>query len=189
MHSQQHLPRSHPCRAWRIELSGAKKRDSRANSRRIILLCALFFFLYRPAPTGAATLTSSGGWVAEIGSSDLLFGAGSDLKDGYSSPVAATTLEVSGCADQSEEWEIRIRFGDQIWDNHFSLAAKLTSKGTGEGVIIGGDTFQVITASDTIFLTGQGDQSGITVQYQLTGVSIQILPENYSTTVEFTITP
>ena len=169
---------------------GPKKGESRANGRRIFLLCALFLFFYRPAPTGAATLTSSGGWVAEIGASDLIFGAGSDLKDSYLSPIQATTLAVSGCADQSEEWQIMIKKVDQLWDStHFTLAVKLTSAGTGEDVIIGGDTFQIVTAGDTLFLIGQGDQSGITVQYQLTGVSIQIVPENYSTTVEFTITP
>lgn len=167
----------------------SKKGNFGANGGVLFLLGALLLFFHPESPVLAATLSSAGGWVEQIDSSDLTFGAGSDLADTYTSPVAATTLVVSGCVDQNEEWQIMIKRVDQLWDSHFVLAAKRTSVGTGDGIISGGETFQEVTASDQIFITGQGDRSGITIQYQLSGVSVQTLPNNYSTAVEFTITP
>lgn len=168
-----------------------KKGISGANGRVFFMLCALFLFFHPALPVRAATLSSAGSWVQNISSSDLTFGAGSDLTDTYTSANVTTTLEVSGCVDETEEWQISIKRVDQIWDSaKFVLAAQRTSEGTGAGTITGGDSsFQEVTTSDALFITGRGDRSGITIQYQLTGVSIQILPDNYSTAVEFTITP
>lgn len=175
---------------FRKRRTTSKNDKSGANGRVFFMLCALFLFFYPVSPVKAAILSSSGSWVENIGSSDLISGAGSDLTDTYTSPIAATTLEVSGCAEQTEEWQILIKRVDQIWDSgHFVLAVKRTSTGTGAGTITGGDSFQVVTTSDAFFLTGQGDRSGITIQYQLSGVSVQTLPDNYNTVVEFTITP
>lgn len=168
-----------------------KKGISGANGRVFFMLCALFLFFHPTPPVRAATLSSAGNWVQNISSSDLTFGAGSDLTDTYTSVTAATTLEVSECAGETEEWQISIKRVDQIWDGgRFVLAVKRTSVGVGAGTITGGDSsFQEVTTSDALFITGQGNRSGITIQYQLTGVSIQILPDNYSTVVEFTLTP
>lgn len=167
-----------------------KKGNHGANGRVLLMLCALFLFFHSVSSVKAAILSSSGSWVENIGSSDLIFGAGSDLTDTYTSPIAATTLEVSGCAEQTEEWQILIKRVDQIWDSgRFVLWVKRTSMGTGVGTVTGGDSFLEVKTSDAIFLTGQGDRSGITIQYQLSGVSVQTLPDNYNTVVEFTITP
>lgn len=159
------------------------------NSRSYLLVLA-FLLLFLPAPAEAATISSVGGWNQIINSSNLTSGAGSDLTDTYLSSTGATTLEVSGCVDETEEWQIWLKRVDQTWDSdRFVLSVKRTSDGTGDGIISGGDTFQVVSTADVLFFTGQGDRSGITIQYRLTGISIQVLPDNYSAAVEFTIMP
>lgn len=160
------------------------------NIRNLVGLLALFLLLEPLQPVSAATLSATGGWTQNINSSNLTFGAGSDLADTYLSAAAATTLTVSGCASDTEDWQILIKRIDNLWDSaHFVLSVKRTSVGTGAGIISGGDSFQVVGTTDALFITGQGNRSGITVQYQLTGMSIRTSPNNYSTVVEFTITP
>ncbi len=76
---------------------------------------------------------------------------------------------------------------DQGWDDRVLLSVRVTSEGTGEGSITYEDSFIPVTTGETNFFGGQGDRAGIAIQYQLQGVSLQIPPGNYSTSVEFTL--
>jgi len=166
-----------------------KRKKGDAFTKSIFLLGILLLFL-PPHPVEAATLSSTGDWNLTINSANLISGAGSDLTDTYESPAVTSTLEVSGCTDETEEWWIMVKRVDQIWDSgHFVLWVKRTSEGTGPGAVNGGEFLQEVTTDSAVFVSGQGNRSGITVQYQLTGISIKTTPNIYSAAVEFTIEP
>ncbi len=44
-----------------------------------------------------------------------------------------------------------------------------------------------ITTTDSELFSGAGNLNNIDMQYELTGMSIGVLPDNYSTTVIFTV--
>jgi hypothetical protein len=59
--------------------------------------------------------------------------------------------------------------------------------GSGDGSVLGGNSFIEITGSDNHFFSGAGDRSGISLSYQLTGMAVTIPPGFYNTTVIFTV--
>ena len=63
-----------------------------------------------------------------------------------------------------------------------------TSDGSGSGSIAGGTSYQEVTDTDVKLFWGQNNRSGIDLQLQLTGVSIQVAPDTYTTTVYYTVT-
>jgi hypothetical protein len=135
----------------------------------------------------AATLSSSGNWSRTIDSSDLVGGAGSALNSQYQSASAATTLDVSGALLSS--WNVTARIATGTWNGNFHLSVKRTSNGSGLGSISGGTSFTELTSVDTQIFSGSLNRSGITIQYQLTGVSVTVAPNTYSSSVIYTITP
>jgi len=46
---------------------------------------------------------------------------------------------------------------------------------------------QAVTASDSAFYSGAGDRSGVKVQLKISGVSLAVSPDNYSTSIVFTV--
>jgi hypothetical protein len=154
------------------------------NSRKMrtpiaAVLCMLFPFL-----AYAADIVATGGWNRTIDSSDLTSGAGSDLNPAYESASGATTLDVVAAAG----YRVDVRQSTGTWDAAMTLYARRTSAGTGSGSVSGGDTYQEITTVDAEFFSGDSDRTGVDVQYRVDGLSIDVSPDTYMTTVSFTIT-
>lgn len=135
-------------------------------------------------PLLAADITAVGGWTETIDASDLIAGAGSDLQSDYYSATNATTLDVTAIGN----YKVDVRRSDTNWSGDFTLYLKRTSDGTGSGTISGGTSYITVSLTDTEFFTGSLDRSGIDVQYHLAGMSVNISPDTYSTTITFTIT-
>ena len=57
----------------------------------------------------------------------------------------------------------------------------------GNGTITGGASYVELTSVDTDLFTGSGDRISVAVQYKLTGVSVQVSPDIYNTSIIFTI--
>ena len=139
-----------------------------------------------PGALCAITLTVSGSWDLSIDATDLAGGAGSDLIDTYESDPAAVSLTILDIAP-AVPWRIDIRKVDLYWPAAFSPYARRTSSGTGSGSVAGGDSYQIITDSDSAFFSGIGDRTDISIQLKLTGVTIQVPPDSYTTTVQYTV--
>ena len=150
-------------------------------------LTLLFMFLFSLYSEAQLSITSSGDWLEVIDSSDLISGAGSDLKSSYESAQNATVLSISGSQDPLDAWHVNIRRIDSTWHNNFILYARRTSDGTGNGSISDGTSYIIVDTTDSFFFSGSGDRSGINIQYKLEGMSIQIPPNNYSTNIVFTV--
>ncbi|MGB2697987.1 MAG: hypothetical protein WBD28_09055 [Candidatus Zixiibacteriota bacterium] len=150
----------------------------------------LFFailLLLTLARVEAIDISAVGGWGETIDASDLVSGAGSDLIDTYESTTDATVIDISNCVDKFDAYRVDVRRVDGTWHADFTLYVRRTTVGIGPGSIKGGTAYFEITVTDSEFFTGKGDRINIDVQYQLTGMSVSVSPNTYSTTVVFTV--
>jgi len=153
--------------------------------RALFLLFSLWLFLTK---VEAIDLSATGGWNETVNESDLISGAGSNLVDTYESTIDATNITISNCIGDSDNWRVDIRrVNEGGWQGVLTFYVKRTSDGTGNGSISGGLSYIEITSTDTEFFPGAGDRSNITIQYQLTGMSINASPNHYNTTIIFTV--
>lgn len=131
----------------------------------------------------AGNLTLTGSWSETIDALDLQAGAGSDLIDTYESASNEISIQIVSPAN----WRVDVRKSDITWHSNFQLYVRRTSDGTGGGSISGGTTYQEVTDTDQSFFTGNKNRNSVDVQLRLTGVSIQIPPGTYTTTVYYTV--
>lgn len=155
--------------------------------KRLLLLAAIPIFLSLFAGAEAIDISAVGSWNETIDDLDLVSGAGSDLKPVYESATDATTLSISGCADNNDTWRVDVKRFDSVWHSDFTLYVKRTSDGAGEGSILGGGSYVEVKAVDGEFFSGAGDRSGISVQYKLSGMSVRVPPGTYSSTIIYTV--
>jgi len=135
---------------------------------------------------GQISITLTGSWSETINAADLTAGPGSDLQDSYESAADAASLSISGTGGVGDTWRIDVKKVDANWHGNFVLSVRRTSAGTG-GSVSGGDAYQQVTDTDNSFFSGSEDVSGINVQLKLSGVSIQVPPDTYTTTVYYTV--
>ena len=135
----------------------------------------------------ALDITVTGSWSRTIDALDLQSGAGSDLNSSYESAADAVSINISATTGASDAWRVDVRKTDTNWHNNFYLYVQRTSDGTGSGSISGGGSYQEITDTDQSFFSGSGDRSDIDFQLKLTGVSLQISPDTYTTTIYYTV--
>ena len=153
--------------------------------RAFFLLVPILLFLTRAE---AIDLSATGGWSETVDETDLVSGAGSDLVDTYESTTDATTMTIYNCTGDTDNWRLDVRRIDEGgWHQDFTLYVKRTSDGNGNGSISGGLSYIEITTTDTQLFSGAGDRSNISIQYKLTGMSINVLPDTYSKTITFTV--
>ena len=132
-----------------------------------------------------ADLTATGGWSRTITANDLTAGAGSDLASQQESSAGATTLTITSTGGGA--WRIKVRHTPSTWHSNFTLWVKRTSDGTGDGSISGGSGYIQVTAVDAELFSGTKDRSNISLQYKLTGLSKNVSPNSYLSSVVFTV--
>lgn len=130
-------------------------------------------------------ITVTGSWTENIDASDLQAGAGSDLIDTYES--ASDQIDIYVDAQGARNYRVDVRKNDANWHSNFQLSVRRTSDGTGYGWVSGGTSYQEVTDTDQSFFTGNRDRQDIKVQLRLTGVSVQVPTDIYTTTVWYTV--
>jgi len=161
------------------------EKAARKNRRTGILVLAATFALINLVL--ASNITVTGSWSLSIGQADLSGTAGSELNSTYTSATNQATLGADATYSFTN-WRISVRRIDTTWHANFHLWVKRTNNGTsGTGTYSGGTTFIDLTTVDQTFMTGRGDRSGFTLQFQLTGVSTAVPAASYSTTIRYTI--
>ena len=133
------------------------------------------------------SITVTGDWSETINASDLQAGAGSNLISTYESVANAVSIDISGTAGISDNWRVDIKKVDSVWHNSLHLHVKRTSDGAGSGSVSGGASYQEVTDIDQSFFSGNDDRSNINIQLKLDGVSIQVPPDNHTTTIYYTV--
>ena len=149
-----------------------------------LIIVVISIFLLVPSGTSALDIAATGGWSETINSSDLTSGAGSDLTGTYESSTNATVLDITNAANQGDRWRVDMQRSDSTWHANFTLYIKRI---TTNQKLNGGLSYTEIRTSTDTFFDGKGNYSGINCQYQLTGMSMAIPPNTYTTTVTFTI--
>lgn len=153
---------------------------------QIISLILIVFLVLLPKEILSLSVKVTGSWNETIDNMDLQGGAGSDLINSYESVSNVCDIDITGVP--KDNWRLDVSKVDIQWHPHFHLYVKRTSDGTNGGGISGGTTYQEITDVYQTFFSGSDNIRNITIQYQLTGVSIQIPPNTYTTTIYYTVT-
>jgi len=149
------------------------------------ILLPLTFMLALAAPGRAIDFMATGEWSRTIGAGDLQAGAGSDLVSTYESAETAALLTISNTGGAL--WRVDVRRTDTTWHGNFTLLLRRTGDGTGGGPISGGTAYQAIGETNAEFFSGTGDRTNIPVQFKLAGMSVQVPPNTYATTITYTV--
>ena len=154
-----------------------------------LIVMAISLFLLAPGNAWAVlNITVTGSWTETIDKDDLAGGPGSGLTGTYSSAQNVNLITVSGAtSNKGDNWQINIKRINTAWNGSLQISARRTSGGSGPGSVSGGEAFIQVSETDGVFFTGAGNLNGIRVQLQLTGVSLQVPPNQYSTTIQYTI--
>ncbi|MBN2415702.1 hypothetical protein JXO52_07660 [bacterium] len=140
-----------------------------------------------PEARGQAEITVTGLWSLTLDNTNLQAGAGSDFVSTYESAVDQVDIEISG--RRFEYWQVDISItGGASWHDDLVLYARRTGDGQGAGWISGGTAYQEVTTTSGPFFQGYKKLKDITIQYQLSGVSVVIPAGTYSTSVVYTVT-
>jgi hypothetical protein len=132
----------------------------------------------------AITISTTGNWAEVIDSADLQAGAGSDLISDHQSNSDQVSMDVAGTAGN---WQLDVKKSDTNWSASLNLYIQRTTDGSGAGSIANGTTYQQVSDTDQNFFNGNGDRTNIKIQLKLSGASVQITPDVYSTTVYYTV--
>ena len=155
----------------------------RKRGQLVYVIIALLLCFVR-AGVFAIVITVTGSWSETINENDLQGGPGTDLVSTYESATNEVVIDID---DTSSTWKVEHKRTDSTWHANFTLSEKRTSDGSGPGSVSGGTSYSTIGTTDTQFFTGSDTRSNIDVQLQLEGVSVQIPPDTYSTTVTYTV--
>jgi len=153
----------------------------------LLMACALLAFAGGRAWGVQGDIVATGDWSGTIGTSDLTGGAGTDLNSIYTSDSDQVSITISNTADDWDFWRVDVRKSDTTWDDDLVVSVMRTSSGTGAGGISGGTSYVAAGALDTEFFRGRGDRSNILAKLRLSGVSVQVPPNTYSTSIVFTV--
>lgn len=131
-----------------------------------------------------ADLSSSGDWVETVNATHLVSGAGSDLQPQFESISGVTTLTITNAPGS---WTLRVRLAGSGGHGDVTVSVKRTSSGSGTGTIVDGSAYMPLTGSDAVLFSGTEDRSGISLQFKLTGLSRNVSPASYLSSIIFTV--
>lgn len=132
-------------------------------------------------------ITVNGNWFLLVDASDLQAGAGSDLFDAYKSAMEKVRIDITETTGPYDRWRVDVKRSDSNWHPDFILLVRRTTDGNGPGGIGGGTTAIKVTEAWKGFFGGRGDRINIRARLILAGVSVQIPPDTYNTTVLYTV--
>ena len=164
----------------RESMIGAQRRRS-----FLVTVCIVGALLGLAQVAGAIDVVVTGDWSRTITTADLVGGIGTDLASSYESASNQVLISISNTTGPGDAWRIDVHRTDGTWSGSLTVSVKRT--GTGGGSVAGGAAYQAITTSAVSFFTGSDDVTDIPIQLKLDGMSLQIAPDTYSTTVTITV--
>jgi hypothetical protein len=150
---------------------------------KIIIYALLFFSFYGSQKMNAQWAYTFSNAIIEAG-----------VNHATTSVTSATNQTTFGIrfGITSGTYTIHVNKVDTDWDSGLVLSVRRSGNGTGSGTISGGTTFTTVTNAMQPFFTGTmpayGTRSNITIQYQISNISVVVPAKTHSTTVIYTIT-
>jgi len=133
----------------------------------------------------AVSVRVSGSWFETLDETDLVGGAGSQLKSTIESAADQVSITLLGAGNSS--WRVDVRKVDTDWHGDLGLYVRRTSDGSGQGQIAGGTSYQQVTDTYQEFFRGRKNCRDASLQLMLDGVSAELPCGNYLTTVYYTV--
>lgn len=131
-------------------------------------------------------MTVTGNWTRTINASDISE-AGDDYPTTYSSNLNQTLLTIDP-KNKNKPFVVFVHKEDIIWSAALTLKIRRTSNGTnGNSTISNGIDYQAITINDSYFFTCKDLVTFVPLQYEITGISVLLPVQTYSTSVIFTV--
>lgn len=158
---------------------------------RIACMVFIFLLLFAEESIGQ-NFTAIGDWSVTV-SPALISDAGEDYPSTFTSATNETEINITGGGFFFffSSWRVDVRVNDINWNNQLDLYIRRTG-GNPEywfNYISGGTTYQLLMNTNQYFFEGRGRVSNITIQYQLSGVSVILPADNsYRREVVFTFT-
>lgn len=129
----------------------------------------------------ASNLSVMGNWFQQLGSSDLIGGAGTDLRSLSEGSASITITDTDGLP-----WTLMVHHSGGTLPAGVTVALRRTTGG-GCGGLVSGLEYQDVGEKSQAFFSGAGDCSDIAIQVRLQGVSIRQAPGVYETTLFYTL--
>ncbi len=157
--------------------------------RRLATLLTLAGVVLLSSDAAAIDIAATGSWSPTTTAGDLVSGAGSELVTSYESTAGSLTIDISATTGAGDAWRVDVRRSDTNWPTGAGvvLSIKRIDDGAGSGAISGGTGYQAVTTSDVEFFSGSGDRTDVDIQLKVSSVSLLIAPDNYSTSVVYTV--
>lgn len=131
-----------------------------------------------------------GSWTKNINASTIS-DAGNDYPSAFTSAANQTQISI-GIKNRNKPVYIYVHKNDAAWNSNLILKVRRTSNGTNNNtIVLGGSSFQTITNTGTIspyLFSCEGYDTTVPLQYEITGLSVLLPVQTYSTMVVYTIT-
>ena len=142
----------------------------------------------------AQSISVSGSWNPVI-NTNVLTEAGTDYPSSYVLESASNQSNISLTLGGSffntlfNTWRVDVQKSDIFWDSRLIVEIRRTSNGAGSlfSSISGGTVYQPVKQNAQTFFQGDGTFNNIGIQYKISGMSILIPVNTYSTSIFFTL--
>lgn len=145
----------------------------------------------------AQVLNTTGSWSPIVNAAQVSE-AGMDYPSSYAIQSSANQtlidLQRGGgfFAAYWSNWRVDVRKSDFLWDSRLKLEVRRSGTGNGQGLffapsIAGGTNYITLSNGNSQFFSGNGVFTNIPIQYRLSGFSVLIPVQNYSTEVVYTL--
>jgi len=131
-------------------------------------------------------ITVTGNWMKTINASDI-GEAGNDYPTTYASNLNQTLLTLDS-KNKKKLVNVYVHKEDNLWNEALTLKIRRTSNGTNSSAILyDGLIYQAITNNDVVFFYCEDSPTFVPLQYEITGISVVLPVQSYSTTIIYTV--
>jgi len=160
-----------------------RRRGGKRFEFKILFLLLSLLFLMSLAY--AIRIRVTGEWSEIIDANDLAGPPGSDLIPYQESAPNQALIDIT---NTNRFWVVSVYKVDSLWPSAFRLYVRRTGDGKGPGNISGGLNYLELTDREQIFFSGSRLRLAIPLQFRLEGLSVEIPPQVYMTTIIYTVT-
>ncbi|HCE54016.1 MAG: hypothetical protein APF83_10340 [Lutibacter sp. BRH_c52] len=157
--------------------------------KNLITLIAFLVISNTMLSQGFINMTVTGNWVKSLTESDII-GAGNDYKTSYESIDGQTLLTINP-NNKNNMVHVYVTRSNDDWNDNLLLKVKRTSNGN-NSTVNGSIMYQLITNASPLsgamkLFTCYDNVTNMTLQYEITGISVLLPVKSYSTTITYTV--
>ena len=164
-----------------------------SNKKLLLHICLLLIFCGSTLK-GQIIRSQTQNWNQTFSGTDLTTSneAGEDLNSSVETASNFNMLDIAGLAP-GKNWKVTVSKQDINWSSGFIPSIQRTGNGTPCGTCSGVNTgssvtgYLQVTDAEQNFIFGSGNVSNISLQFRITGLTLAVPAQNYSTRIVFTL--